>query len=122
VPKPDPVERFIALIRDIDPVYLTDLFMNGGCFHLFLIVREKFPDAKAWWTPCPGHVYIKHGRYWYDIRGRRRKPRDPVLIEYGEHGEPGQWLAERLRCQYHGKATWTHMECNHVLPQLTTAR
>lgn len=98
----DPVERFIALIRESDPTYMLDLFQHGGCFHLFRIVQAVFSDAEPWWTPRPGHVFIKVGDAFYDIRGRcKRKPRYLQLVDVHDQ-EPNEWLEARLRCQYHG--------------------
>jgi len=73
----DPVERFIALIRAIDPIYMDEVFHNGACYHLYLILHEVWPEAEPWYTP--GHVYVKIGRWFYDIYGRHRKPRDGEL-------------------------------------------
>ena len=92
----DPVERFIALIRAIDPIYMDELFRNGGCYHLHLILREMFPDAEPWYRV--GHVYVRIGRRWYDIRGRRRRPSDwdfhPMSEDEMREGE--KFLASRL--------------------------
>lgn len=117
----DPVDRFIALIREIDPRYMTDLFQNGGCFHLFLIVREKFPEAEAWWTPVRGHVFIKVGRRWYDIRGRRKlKPVALIRVDndFFAEGEAREWLRLRLSCQYGEGRALSHLACRraHVGP------
>lgn len=44
-------------------------FTNGGCFQLYRILKNIYPDAEAWYLQ--GHVYTKIGEAYYDINGSR---------------------------------------------------
>lgn len=98
----DPVERFIALIREIDPRYMTDLFQQGACYHLFLILRDRWPDAEPWYAPYEGHVYTRIAGRWYDIRGRKRRPsrRHFAIMSAHEQEEARGWLPHRIANEY----------------------
>jgi hypothetical protein len=70
--KQDKIERFINLIRDTHSSIET-IYCYGGCYQFFLILREMYPTAEAWYSWQEGHVYTKIGKYWYDIRGKYLK-------------------------------------------------
>lgn len=50
---------------------MTLLYTQGGCYELFLLLREIFPDAEPWYDQVEGHVYTKIGNAYYDIKGKR---------------------------------------------------
>ena len=56
----DGPERFLALLRDTHPDF-EYLFTHGGCYHLYLILRELWPDTELWYAYVPGHVYARIG-------------------------------------------------------------
>lgn len=42
-------------------------FANGGCFQLYLVLKELYPEAVAW--DAAGHIYTQIGLRYYDING-----------------------------------------------------
>lgn len=67
----DAPERLITKIRESFPESV-EIYMNGGCYGLFLVLQEVFPEADAYYDPIEGHVYTKIGDHFYDINGRVR--------------------------------------------------
>ncbi len=69
------------------------LFTNGGCYHLYLILRSLWPEAELWHTSDKqGHVWSKIGDYWYDIRGRRiTRPKGAQRVTAARLGRPDKW-------------------------------
>lgn len=64
------VERFLSLLRSSVPG-ATWLFQNGLCFQLYLLLRDRWPQARAWYGG-PGHVWTEIDGRFYDILGRHR--------------------------------------------------
>ena len=63
------LEMFLYQLRETHPNF-EHLFKNGGCYHLWEIVRTVFPDAKCMYDRIDGHVYIELYGKLYDISGR----------------------------------------------------
>lgn len=63
------IDRFISALRDSHPA-MVDIFKNGSCYQLFLIIRTVYPNAAAWHDPVAGHVYVEVNGQFYDIDGR----------------------------------------------------
>lgn len=96
--------RFIAKLRASDPTFMVNLFENGGCYHLFLLLRMIWPDAEPWYAFGQGHVYAKIGSAFYDINGRA-KPADTMLAErmtVSQQREGSAFLRHRL-AKHEGK-------------------
>jgi hypothetical protein len=55
-------------------------FQKGGCFQLFLILKELYSDAEAWYDGS--HVYTKIGDAFYDINGVHNLPKDAYKLVY----------------------------------------
>ena len=43
-------------------------FTEGGCYELYKIIKQFFPDAVAYYDPIDGHVFTLVGDTYYDIR------------------------------------------------------
>ena len=65
-------ENLIEQVREVTP-YMGQVFMEGGCWRMFCILRTVWPQAKPWY--CGDHVITEIDGHFYDIRGRLR-PRD----------------------------------------------
>lgn len=57
---------FIRLLNECVPDSKV-VFTQGGCFHLYLMLKEVFPDAIPIYID--GHVFTKIGCKHYDING-----------------------------------------------------
>lgn len=98
--RPDAVERFLAALRATHPD-MVRIYTNGGCFHLFTILRQIWPQARPW-SDC-GHVWTEIGGRFYDIEGRHL-----VLPDYAHPmDELELWRGVRWhsRMFWHEKAT-----------------
>lgn len=83
--------RFIDRVRDAHPD-MRALFMEGQCYNFFLILREIRPAAEAWYSWCQGHVYVRIGRCFYDIRGAHlRTPVDLMKLDHRGSDPPHRW-------------------------------
>lgn len=83
-------EALIARLRGAHPD-MEWIFMRGSCFELYEILRVVWPEAEPWYSQIEGHVFVKIGPWWYDIRGRHRKaPPDANLMTKG-----GWWPPDR---------------------------
>lgn len=65
--RPDVVERFLARLRGTHPDFVR-IYTQGGCYQLFLTLREIWPSATAW--SDLDHVWTEISHRFYDIRGR----------------------------------------------------
>lgn len=94
-----PPESFIAILRASDPVFMLDLFKNGGCWHLFTILRAVWPEAEPWLAWEQGHVYTKIGPAWYDIEGKHIAVDDGIAftrMDLQKARKAARWLRTRL--------------------------
>lgn len=88
---PSKPERFLALLRETHPDFAF-IYTNGGCYHLYLILKSLWPEAELWYQDNPGHVFAKIGSSWYDINGKYRfKPRGARPITARQLGDPWKW-------------------------------
>lgn len=63
------VESFISRIRD-SFVGSQQVYSEGSCYHFYLILKEVFPEAEAWYDE--DHVITKIDDKFYDITGEVR--------------------------------------------------
>ncbi|CAE6950004.1 conserved protein of unknown function [Ectopseudomonas oleovorans] len=61
------VLAFLAAVRDVHPD-MARYGLNGGCFRVYLLLKQAFPDAEPWYDS--DHVITKIGDRFYDIRGQ----------------------------------------------------
>lgn len=64
--------QIIAAIR-IGIKHAEHRFKNGGCFQLYRVLKQLYPQAVPWYAF--GHVYTEIDGTWYDIDGS--KPQAP---------------------------------------------
>lgn len=63
------VRRFIMLIKGVAPCAMSHIFVSGGCYRFYLILKVAFPSAQAYWNKERNHVVSRiAGKYW-DIYG-----------------------------------------------------
>jgi hypothetical protein len=67
--KDDPVDRFLYTLRRPYPRMICSIFLNGGCFELYRILKERWPNAICYYASVESHIYTKIGLKYYDIRG-----------------------------------------------------
>lgn len=69
----------LSAIRDLHPDLVRQC-LNGSCFKLFILLKEVYPDAVAYYDG--DHVITKIGDRFWDIRGEvlkdRHIPLDPM--------------------------------------------
>ena len=82
----DRVLSFLTTLADAVP-NAQQVFTEGCCFRLFLILRHQWPEARAYYVSVEGHVYTQIGKWLYDIRGRWSR----------DHLPPGFWLDTERR-------------------------
>lgn len=66
---PNSVERFLSTLRDSVPD-AVEVFTNGNCFKLYLLLRTIYPQAQPYYRISVGHVYTEIDGDYYDIEGK----------------------------------------------------
>ena len=51
----------------------TYIYLNGGCYKLYELLKIHFPDAVAWYDGVEGHIYTEIEGRFYDIEGEHDK-------------------------------------------------
>lgn len=46
---------------------MVDIYLEGGCFHLYLLLKKLCPEAEPWYNR--DHIVTKIGKKFYDITG-----------------------------------------------------
>lgn len=64
--KEQEVEKFIQTIRD-SFIGSQQVYTEGSCYHFYLILKQVFPEAKAYYDA--DHIITKIGNKFYDITG-----------------------------------------------------
>jgi len=96
---PDQVLGFINALRDSFSGSV-ELFTRGHCFELFLILRQVWPTSEAWLSLSEGHVFVKIGTCWYDIRGRWSSvPEDAAPMSADQIRVALRWGRQQSRFQ-----------------------
>jgi len=65
----DQVESFISTVRD-SFVGSQQVYTEGSCYHFYLILKEVFPEAQAYYDE--DHIITKINGKFYDITGEVR--------------------------------------------------
>lgn len=63
------VLAFLAALRDVHPD-MARWGQHGGCFRVYLLLKQAFPDAEAWYDG--DHVITRVGASFFDITGKVR--------------------------------------------------
>jgi len=58
--------NILSILRDTHPD-MVKIYREGSCIDLFLLLRQIFPEADAYWDD--NHIVTKIGKYYYDIDG-----------------------------------------------------
>lgn len=61
------IHAFLSALRELHPD-MSRWGLHGGCFKVFLAIKQAFPDAEPWYDS--NHVITKVGGEFYDIRGQ----------------------------------------------------
>lgn len=72
------VLSFLAALRDVHPD-MARWGLHGGCFRVYLVLKQRFPDAQPWYDS--NHVLTKIGDHYFDIRGQV-EPESEVGAQY----------------------------------------
>lgn len=48
-------------------------FTHGGCFQLYRVLKQLYPEAAPWYDSIRGHVYVQIGEAYYDIDGAHER-------------------------------------------------
>lgn len=64
--KEQEIEKFIQTIRD-SFIGSQQVYTEGSCYHFYLILKQVFPEAKAYYDA--DHIITKIGDKFYDITG-----------------------------------------------------
>ena len=62
------VERLISRIRNAHST-MDKIFTQGSCWDFYLILKEVYPEAIAYYNATEGHIHTKIDGRYYDIRG-----------------------------------------------------
>ena len=92
------IELFLSRLRAAHPDMET-LFLHGSCYELFNVMRVMWPKAEPWYVVEEGHVYVKVGPWFYDIRGKHRRlpPGKAVnLLQPYSSDRPHRWSKRHL--------------------------
>lgn len=66
------IVKFLDELRDAsDDMY--EVFTEGSCFRLYLILKTIFPQAKPYWSEVQGHAITKIDGKYYDIGGELKE-------------------------------------------------
>lgn len=68
-PSEEKILKFLAYLRDSHHSQ-RDIFTQGSCFYLFLILNSLFLAAEAWYSDMDGHYIVKLEDNYYDIGGK----------------------------------------------------
>ena len=79
------IDTFIAKIRD-SFVGSQQVYTEGSCYHFYLILKEVFPDAEAYYDQ--EHIITKIGDKFYDITGEVEASSNMLKFEK----IPSYWL------------------------------
>jgi hypothetical protein len=59
---------FITFLRKSDK-YIETIYLNGGCYQLYLVLSSIFPSAEPYLNKSKDHIVTKIDGFFYDIRG-----------------------------------------------------
>lgn len=67
------VISFLATLREVHPD-MARWGLHGGCFKVYLLLKQRFPNAEPWYDQ--DHVITRIGAGFYDVTGE---------VELGHH-------------------------------------
>ncbi|EOZ0474842.1 TPA: hypothetical protein ACVMZV_002291 [Pseudomonas aeruginosa] len=60
------VLAFLSALRELHPD-MPRWGLHGGCFRVYLVLKNRFPEAEPWYDG--DHVLTRIAERFYDIRG-----------------------------------------------------
>lgn len=96
--------KFLKALRESD-FFIESIYMHGGCYQLYKILKTIFPSAKPYINSSMPHVAtLVHGTL-YDINGRIRPSEEkkfkPMTIE--DMTEAEKWSFAGNNDLYYGE-------------------
>jgi len=62
------ISTFIKIIRNTD-VYIKDIYISGGCYQFYLLLKQIYPGCKPYINKEKDHIITKYYDKFYDITG-----------------------------------------------------
>ena len=78
------VEKFISVIRD-SFIGSQEVYTEGSCYHFYLILKQVFPNAIAWYDHNHDHIITEIDNKFYDITGEVLKNSNLLKFEELPH-------------------------------------
>lgn len=92
--------NFINTLRESDKV-LETVYMNGGCYQFYEVLKSIFPQAKPYLTTERDHVITEIDGKFYDIRGYSHEKANPLISKW-----------DITMCQQWGFSKWKYLTEN----------
>ena len=94
------IHAFLSALRELHPD-LRIWGRRGGCFRVYLTIKQVFPGAEPWYDG--NHVITKIGEHWFDILGEVQPVSevgpylrmDPLIFNRAYHWEQPWLTAEQ---------------------------
>lgn len=88
----------LELIRSIRESFpqAAHVYTHGGCYRFFLILKQVYPEADAYYDS--NHVITRIGDRYYDITGEVQPKRHHTLLSE----DPGQEARVKEQCYFVG--------------------
>ena len=92
--------EFINSLRESDG-YIRMIYMNGGCYEFYKLLKKMYPDAKAYMVKLDGCSYYNHVLtniygFYYDIDGIFSLRRNHDAKEVDERVESWNFSKKKL--------------------------
>ena len=100
------IKEFIELINT--DKYIESIYMNGGCYKLYLMLREFYPSVTPYVNKEMDHVITMKGDKYFDITGEVENNGFHLMTEQ-EKTKAKEWSFDKTmvlqisECQYCGE-------------------
>ena len=98
--------EFINALRNSDD-YIRDIYMNGGCYNLFKVLKVLYPNSVAFKVKIYNtdkeynHIVTRINNNFYDIEGiANDKYFDRVVVKEKDIEEISQWRFSKTKCLF----------------------
>ena len=65
--------NFIDILRNSDK-YIKTIYTQGGCYQLYIVLSELYPEAEPFISSSLDHIITKIDNKYYDINGIYEEP------------------------------------------------
>jgi len=76
----DRVLLVLDTLRKASP-FMVSIYLYGGCFQLYKLLKIYFPMARPLYDQIIGHVYTEIEGRCYDIEGEKKREKHWIYIE-----------------------------------------